>query len=116
MKRVLLFLLALSSSALSHPNGVYELDQNPEAFVEFTFIERCTGEGDSLKGGVRWLEFSGTAQNPPYNFISGYFVEQHSSEGEVYYETDQDCVLADSGQTIQATRHQFGGFSMRRIR
>jgi len=119
LKKLLMLLMALSSSlAIAHPNGLYEIDGDRDVTVEFQFLKRCpTNVEGALRGGLRLLTFSEKASVEPYLFATSHFVEIHTSEGgEVYLETDQNCVPIEEGQEIPADRNHFADYSLKRIR
>ena len=109
-------LLLFSSIGFAHPNGKYEIDNDPEVQVTFKFIERCpTDVEGAMRGGLRTLTFTEKATLPPYEFVGGYYVEIHDAAGEVYIQTDADCVPLRDGLEIPASRSTFDGFPLKRL-
>ena len=117
MKLLALFTsMFISSSLLAHPSGLYVIDGDKSVTVDFSYIGKCPTVPGSLSGGLRKLTFSKNAEQSPYDFSTGFFVEKHDSNGEVYIETNNQCVSIERGQRIRASKRTFGGFSLKRIR
>jgi len=122
MKLNLLKSLVIVSSALTatlaaaHPSGVYKIDGNEEATVAFEIVKRCAQIDGAMRGSLRTLTFSEAAMAAPYEFITGYFVEAHTDNGEDYVNVDEDCFPKNPSYKIPATRSTFAGFSLERMR
>ncbi len=113
----LAFLVALASTpALAHPNGTYVLDDNADATATFLAVGRCPAVEGALTGTKRTITFSEVAAAEPYNFVTGFYVEIHEGEQEIYVNTDEQCVPETDGARIPAGRSEFGGYSLRRVR
>lgn len=111
----ILFLI-LASMAFAHPNGSYKIDNRSDVLVTFEVIGRCAAGDDALSGSLRTLTFSSKAEDAPYLFKSGYYVEVHSTDGEEYIQTDDSCRPKQPRQAIPATRRTFGDYSLARLR
>lgn len=116
MKKLLVFgFLALSTTAVAHPNGTYEIDHNADATVTFAVVSRCPAVQGALAGSLRTLTFSEVAAAEPYLFVTGNYVEKHIGSEEVYVQTDEQCVPVQDGDEIPASRSTFAGYALRRV-
>lgn len=108
--------LAFASTALAHPNGLYEIDAKADVTVSFLVVGKCPlDQAEALAGSLRTLTFSEAAAAEPYSFESGYYVEIHDAEREVYVQTDELCVPLAEGREIPASRSTFAGLPLRRL-
>jgi hypothetical protein len=116
MRLFLILILVLGSlSALAHPNGTYRIDNNDEVTVTIGFVKRCPRVEGALRGSLRTLTFSEAATDSPYNFITELYVEKHVTDGEVYVQTDNNCVPVENGEEYPATKNTFDEYAFERI-
>jgi hypothetical protein len=114
-KLIVLGLMTLSSAALAHPNGTYEIDNTADVTVTFAVVNRCPAVPGALSGSLRSLTFSEAATAEPYSFVTGNYVEKHVGAEEIYVQTDDQCVPVEDGEEIPASRSTFAGYPLRRV-
>ena len=105
-------------SLIAHPNGTYVIDNDKEVTVEFKYLKRCPQKDNAMKGGLRQLSFSSKAEGKDYQFLTGYYVETHTRQGEIYILVNEDCVPYEDDEefTITATRNTFAGYALKKIK
>lgn len=112
---IIIGLLTLSGSALAHPNATYRINQDDGVTVTFAYVESCPAVQGAMAGALRNLTFSEAALAVPYEFVSGFYVEKHIDDQEVYVSTDDQCVPSDPEISIPASRNTFAGYSLQRV-
>lgn len=109
--------LFISSTTFAHRPGFYQIAGNENAQVLFSKIEKCPEIEGALEGSLRVFTFSRAAEQTPYFFRSGFYVEIHTESGEeVYVNTDINCVPLKTQLRIPATRATFSDFDLEWLR
>lgn len=117
LKSLIISLLFVSTAALAHPNGTYILDGKENAELTFKIFkgQKCPDIEGALRGSLRAIIFSESAENEPYNFKSHFYVETHDEGSDEYYvQTNDNCVPVEPSVKIPASRNKFGDFSLKR--
>ena len=114
-KLIIIGMLSLAGTALAHPSATYRIDGKDNITVKFEFVERCPTVPGAMSGGLRNLIFSEAAVAIPYEFVSGFYVETHIDDQEVYINTDNQCVPTDPEIAIPASWNTFARYSLQRI-
>lgn len=116
MKKIFIItMLSFAGTAIGHPNATYRLDGKDSVTVKFEFVASCQVVPGAMSGRLRNLIFSEAAVAVPYQFNSGFYVETHIDDQEVYINTDNQCIPIDPTVSILASRNTFAGYSMQRI-
>ncbi len=100
-------LLLCSSIAFAHPDATFIIDNDKDVTVTFKKVGECA-DGEK----IRTLTFSEKAEAAPYGFVSGYFVESHNGDLEVYVQTETNCEIIPDGAQYPAKKGFFAGYSL----
>lgn len=112
---LVLLTLTASVEALAHRPGFYKIDGNDQAVVHFAVLKECPVVASALTGKIRTFTFSDTAETSRYGYKSGFYVETHVGDDEVYVKTDVNCVPSTTSISLPATSSKLGRFSIQRL-
>jgi hypothetical protein len=108
-------LLASTSVAFAHPNGLYRIGaiHTDGTFDTLTFlIEKpacpTSSVKGALRGSLRLLTFK-VEEKLTEHFITGNYVETHRGTDEYYVQTDKNCVPLIPRNEYRATHDSFDG-------
>lgn len=110
-----LFTLTASVEAWAHRPGFYKIDGNDQAVVHFAVLKECAVTQGALTGKLRTFTFSDAAETTRYGYKSGFYVEIHEGEDEVYVKTDVNCVPSTTAVRLPATSAKLGRFAIQRL-
>lgn len=112
---LVLLTLTASVEALAHRPGFYKIDGNEQAVVLFAVVKECPVAAGALAGKLRTFTFSDSAETSRYGYKSGFYVETHEGDDEVYIKTDVNCVPSATNVRLPATSSQLGRFTIQRL-